>query len=160
MVLTVIAAARTGHLRQAKCYTNGLQAFLIRELLPCWVNLEFQETDRFSLWAGAAGSLRPVLSHASRWLGAPLAPSNLTLERRLTGEQVQELHSFFKKQGIPKLENCAWHKGAWSRAFEGYLPWLEEAGMAQQVADAWNSVVDRGEADKVKCPCVLCKDHE
>lgn len=39
---------------------------------------------------------------------------------------------------------------------ELYLPWLEEAELAQQVADAWNAVVDRGEADVVKCWCDLC----
>lgn len=41
---------------------------------------------------------------------------------------------------------------------ELYLSWLhKDAELAQQVAEAWNEVVKRGEADVVKCTCEQCK---
>lgn len=42
-----------------------------------------------------------------------------------------------------------------------YLPWLEQdADLAQRVADAWNAVVERGEADLAKCCCLQCSPSE
>lgn len=42
--------------------------------------------------------------------------------------------------------------------FECYLPWLvRDVQLAQQVLEAWNAIVERGEADKVRCPCKECR---
>ena len=39
-----------------------------------------------------------------------------------------------------------------------YFAWLaEDAELAQQVADAWNELVRRGEAGKIKCDCQKCQ---
>lgn len=40
---------------------------------------------------------------------------------------------------------------------ELYFRWLrDDAQLAQQVADAWNELVQRGDADLVKCYCRKC----
>lgn len=54
---------------------------------------------------------------------------------------------------MPTLVHCS----AEDQPVKRYFPWLEDAELAGQVADAWNEVVKRGEADKIKCPCKKCK---
>lgn len=154
---TIVAAARGGKLRRLS--VNVHEAFAIRSLLPAWVSIEdWSELHGFShrnIWLLAAGSLRPLLAHASLWLPA-LTPGARS-DRRLTGNDVQGLQAHFKKVGMPRAVKVFQKQ---SLELIPYLSWLEEdATLSQQVADAWNAVVARREADLVKCLCQECKQE-
>lgn len=159
---TIIAAGRAGHLKRfGYARENGTQApFNVRTLLQFWVGIEgwgFEGQPK--PWHGAAMSLRPILSHASLWLGTAVGQVSFSTPREdllLTGEEVQTLQAYFDKEGIPKVV-----KGSYKEPFpiSRYLPWLaEDAELAQQVADAWNEVVRRGEVDLgIRCCCAKCR---
>lgn len=156
---TIVAAARTGRLRHL--HVQDLQApFAVRALLPCWVHIETGSSSEYRSWLGAARSLRPILSHASLWLGAT-PTSSARPSRRLTGQEVQTLRVQFTQQGVPFHTPATFaigRKEPYDSPIDLYLPWLQEdADLAQQVADAWNAVVDRGDANVVKCNCHKCK---
>lgn len=160
---TILAAARGGRLRLLRInfyreveeeHANIQTPFAIRSLLPCWVGIEewggeYQYEPRTMRgWAGAAEDLRYRLAHASHWLNIASNPEPRE-DRELTGNDVQQLHSYFEQSDMPS-----------SSEEESYLCWLlEDAELAQQVAAAWNAVVKSGGADRVKCLCKKCKTY-
>ena len=71
------------------------------------------------------------------------------------------LLAHFSAKGVPQLKQQLSDKQDKSPLLELYLPWLQEDGtLAQQVAEAWNTVVRQGEADIVKCYCELCSPEK
>lgn len=148
---TLIAAARNGRLRYLQA--DDIHApFAARTLLPCWVGLELSGYRCLESWNGAARLLRPCLSHASLWLGASGLDSRSL--RTLTGREVQALRSVRTVADEP----CIAGTTLCFPAIDKYLAWLEQdAGLAGQVATAWNAVVEHGDADVVKCNCDRCE---
>lgn len=95
----VFAAARAGLLKSI-IYSMALQVpYAVRTLLPCWVNLACTELQSESKWDSAAQSFRPLLAHASLWLGTT-KQSGAREDRRLTLQEVQGLQSYFEKEGM------------------------------------------------------------
>lgn len=130
--------------------------FRLRALLPHWVLIEDWGRIHSSFvvstsWSHAALLLRSFLSHASRrqdWLD-PLSTSRLHIDRRLNLSDFGLLQAYFAPMGETDFHLRL------NRLYEPvvklYLPWLAQDGeLAQQVLDVWHSVVDRGEADKVR----------
>lgn len=56
-------------------------------------------------------------------------------------------------------DNEDWEWPGENEPIQRYLPWLEVAELAQEMADAWNVVVEHREADVVKCECEKCEVH-
>lgn len=143
---TSIAAARGGQLRYLRSHNGFQPPFAVRALLPYWVNLEDQRTlkghgiemQAIEDWERAAMSLRPLLSHVSRWLGFPIPRHS----RLLTGKEVQSMHAYFQGSNWPNLTAPLWKNNPQNRAEEhrlrnDYLRWLSrDSQLAQQVADA------------------------
>lgn len=153
---TIIAAARTGRLRKLVYDPTVELPFAIRELLPCWVAMEHWKLE-FSAkepWPGAAVTLRPILAHASLWHDTAWSLSSKKRDRRLSRQDIQSLHSIFEAEGVPTRVKGISVAG---QPITLYLPWLQDSELAQKVADAWNSVVERGEVDVVKCSCAKCE---
>lgn len=154
---TVVAAVRGGKLKRLHFGTALIhEPFAVRALVPLWIGIQEWEIralddgnlDRQDFWAQAALSLRHVLSYASRHL-------NGREDRLLTCDDVRALlgHS-------SDIVSAAWTalEEQWLsleedpdvEPIELYLRWFaEDAELAQQVADAWNAVVERGEADEL-----------
>lgn len=184
MYRTIASAARGGKLRRLMLPEFSIQKpFAVRALVPCWVNIEEWDLadvrDRpFSTpskcWRDAASALRPALAHASFWL---LETEASRKSRLMTYNDVQSLLALFTtEEGTPDFTgerqiytaHFAWVRlspdspahnvPAFGRSLvDLYLPWVvKDASLAQQVADAWNAVVERKEADKVKCRCAKC----
>lgn len=175
---TIVAAARGGNLRQlllSSAIAVSQKSFAVRALLPYWVAIDdfgSWETHMCRAegwqkqWYHAARTLRTVLAHCSLWLEeSHIGARN---SRLLTREDVQALRGYFSRftaETLPKAFTFTILQGSARKIitrpfaiFGLYLPWLEEdAELAQQVADAWNAVVDRGEADVVKCKCEQCE---
>lgn len=156
---TIIAAARGGHLKSLHFSNEGQvqPPFGMRALLPFWVPIESWRTHTLSggsgKWVAAASTLRPLLAHSSLWLGTDTSPRQ---DRLLKREDVQALQSHFKKSGIPELTH-SYRSPKEPAPVESYLPWLaEDEELAQQVADAWNKLVESGKADEIKCCCDKC----
>lgn len=78
-------------------------------------------------------------------------------DRHLSGQEVQSLQAHFHR--LTKDMHSFFHAVACEHPpITSYLRWLaEDAELAQQVANAWNEVVRRGEADAVLCECNKCK---
>lgn len=97
-------------------------------------------------WQLAAESLRLLLSHASFSLKTA-STSVASPDRRLTGQEVQSMHSHFKMAGLQVLREVDPydHQHQGPHPVTRYLPWLENAELAQRVADAWNEVVNEEE---------------
>lgn len=156
---TVIAAVKTGHLRRLTLsWMTSDEPFRMRTLLPFWVGMEDWSIYRLTKGPGAAVSLRAALAHASLWLNT--TPSlGAREERRLTRQEVQGLQAYFKQAGTLELVcNISTVSKPQPQPLEHYLPWLAEDGeLAQQVADAWKVVVQRGEADVITCRCKNCR---
>lgn len=153
---TVVAAARAGRLRYLSCDMQVQQPFAIRALVPYWVYVEKWGCDCVFArnWSGAATALRPFLSHASVWLHAT-STSAPREQRLLSHQDVKALQSYFGVEKMPRI--CLNQGQHMAQPVARYLPWLaEDEELAQQVSDAWNTVVERGEADLVKCPCERC----
>lgn len=156
---TVITAGRTGRLRRL-CFDGGQTPapFAIRTLLPLWVNAEWIQlrgVERADEWTLAATSLRPLLAHASLWLAEGTSANS---DRLLTLQDVQGLQSSFKAAGT-LMHSYRWGPPTelYSQAVNRYLPWLaEDAKLAEQVCDAWNAVVERGEVGCAECQCDKC----
>lgn len=164
---TIVAAARGGQLTHLEIEHSWIQKpFAVRQLLPFWVNIQdwgYSFTHGYcdelapALWLQAAATLRSALAHASRWL--PASGGGIRYDRTLTGEDLRAWYAHFKTEGKPsfivKIRLLA--DSAIVHPIEQYLAWLEtDAELAQQVADAWNAVVRRGEEDLVKCCCEKC----
>lgn len=153
---TFITAAKTGRLRRLSCElgTRPLAPiFAVRSLLQHWVGVE--EWDiRKSGWNGAAASLRAALAHASLAKDDGDEISGRREDRLLSAHHVAALQSALELD-VPRFIP---QHGA-EQPIRLYLPWLaNDELLAQQVANAWNAVVLRDEADRVKCPCLRCKD--
>lgn len=144
---TVITAVRGGQLRRLSLAHGVRQLFLIPALLPYWVGL-----DHFS-GLNAPASLRPRLAHVSLWLGSA-SDSKPREHRRLTAQDVQGLRLYFKTENMIAVSADTHLQ---HQPFEPYLVWLEDKDLAQQVADTWNAVVQRGGANLRKCCCKKCE---
>lgn len=164
---TIVAAAKSGRLRALEIPRDNLfEPFAVRKLLPCWVGMEewglkeeHQRQPAFEEWIGAAAALRPALAHISFW--APHSAPGPRQIRTLTGAEVQAMCAKFSAEGLPHPAHRVFDPRAGSPPLELYLPWLtQDAALAQQVADAWNVVVERGEPDVIKCMCLQCLDRE
>lgn len=151
---TIIAAARTGHLRRLQVHDGLHHPFAVRTLLPCWVDMKLTGDHWLESWQGAARMLRPCLSHASLWIGTA-ASSAERQDRLLNKLEVQALRSALEDEGVPRIVGAQWEGDT---PINKYLPWLEEDFIiAQQVAAAWNVVVVRGDAGAVRCNCDRCE---
>lgn len=164
---TILAAARGGQLRWLRVEEYIQHVFAVRALLSCWVRLDYWHERREPwFWAGAAASLRPLLAHASLWFSQTRGVART--DRYLTLRDLQLLQKHFQYHGTPEFiheRNLQLHnvlkRTADPQPVHRYLAWFaEDAELAQQVADAWTQVVDRGGADKVKCPCERCTPPE
>lgn len=180
---TIIAAARGGRLRQLFLSPEVAmmhELFAVRSLLPLWIAIEdwgpwsehMHKLSRPPMPAvqakqyyQAARTLRVVLAHASLWL--PSASTGARYSRRLTRDEVQSLRGYFVKLASGSLplaftlvtvDELKGEVRSPLAVFDLYLPWLQrDAQLAQKVADAWTAVVDRKEADVVKCECEQCE---
>lgn len=153
---TLFAAARGGQLRRLHLPYALHDSFAVRALLLYWVHIEDWDHRWSTPWMSAAMALRPLLAHASLWLGTATA-SGPRSDRHLTMQEVRSLHSYFKDQRIPDFTNAPKNAIAPTETIDRYLPWLAEDGpLAQEVAQAWSDVVEKGEAGKVKCLCGMC----
>lgn len=166
---TIVAAARAGRLKGLEVVDTALhQPFAVRGLLPFWVGVAFDDPVRYPSphhypdhkWLSARASLRPTLAHASLWL--PSAGSLSRSLRLLTADDVKGLAAHFTHDGTPRVVQpefvAPYEKATQPRSIKIYLDWLaEDAQLSQQVADAWNKIVERGEADLVKCRCNKCQ---
>lgn len=171
---TLLAAARAGRLRRLHFERHPLpDVFAIRSLVPLWIAIE--EWGLYSnyrcpedLWQEAASALRPLLAHVSLWLAAPDTSASAA-SRLLTCADMQSLSAHFSDAqcsytGVPAglkelLLDCNGRSSYWGdeNAVRRYLHWFkDDAKLAEQVADAWNAVVKRGEADRVRCYCEKC----
>lgn len=153
----MIAAAKGGKLKHLDLNLDLYQPLAIRSLLPCWVSIEDYGdwADSWSevswKWIRAAVGLRPLLSHASLWLGARGIRRR---NRNFTAADVQSLQSHFSIKGEPKMEGEeAEYFDALTHTIQQYLPWLHDPLLAHQVAVP---VVDSGDADSVPCKCTAC----
>lgn len=174
----IVSAARGGHLRhldidydgadhgfgEMTLYNDNIEGpFAVRTLLPFWVGIdswsrEAWRSEALFGWPGAAQSLRPLLAHASLWLGS-ITPTIPRDDRHLTRQNIQMLPTYFKQEGA-RLRDAFKRECRQPRhpcPIEQYLPWLEDAELAEQVAGAWNAVVERGGVDKVVCQCKRCR---
>lgn len=153
---TIIAAAREGQLRRLALCKRTWMVLMVRAWLPYWVRIDDWGVvaGELSSWTRAALALRPVLSHVSRW--QERTADNLWSQRHVTSQLLRSLHS----RCISHTEDSHDASGTQITAtevIERFLPWLaEDAELAQQVAQVWNDIVDRGEADKVRCMCDMC----
>lgn len=156
---TIIAAAQSGRLKQLRFRRGEIQIpFAIRSLLPFWETVEFfneRAAGRGDSWILAAAKLRTPLSHASRWLGAGTEPRK---DRRLTGQDVQVLQKSFEVTDMP-MWVLRWGVCVDLYPVKRYLPWLAaDQQLSQQVADAWNAIVARGETKVNRCYCDQCEE--
>ena len=137
-----------------------------RALLPYWVQVKtwHPQLSEPSFWTLAAARLRSFLVLASLrrdWLQSNSSPhSSSGSTRLLTYQDLQAVHSYRENGGKLPRERYS-PQLAHQFVFECYLPWLlQDADLAQQVLDVWAAIVERGEADKVECPCVGCQGLE
>lgn len=168
---TLVTAARGSGLRRLaldRIHEKMLwKCFAIPSLLPCWVGINEWATYSRSKpvpWLGAAIALRPALAHTTQALDA--AQSGLRGAdgvRLLEVAEVQAMHSHLER--MPVVCKPDWNdKGpVWgpelepATPFAHYLAWLrDDAELARQVAEVWNAIVERGEADMVRCYCSKC----
>lgn len=168
---TVVAAARGGHLRRlvgtATIHVDQA-AFAVRTLLPFWEQIKDWErkykgrSHGYSYprtrWAAEAATLRPTLAHASIWLLDAKTGAKRDI-RLLTQGDVTSLAAYFRRIGIPQgLAPKYTQNDEEPPSVPVHLTWLEEdSDLAQQVAEVWNAVAQRREADFVKCRCKECK---
>lgn len=124
--------------------------------MPYWVNIESWHSEGCSdqevnYWAAAARSLRSTLAHASLW-----RDGNPHGSRLLTRQDVQSLPDCLEQDGVPSISQPP--RGSRKHGIAYYSRrFREDEELAQCVADAWNAVVERGEADVVNCGCAKCK---
>lgn len=145
----IVAAVRGGKLRVLGHDGSLQRPYAARSLLPFWVQIEDWSVDAFE-WLAAARALRLLLAHTSYALEQEIQSG-----RQLTRQNVQALLDYFKAHKGLRNVTRARHED--SQYVERYLAWLtEDDELAQQVVDAWNAVVKRGEAGVVECSCDAC----
>lgn len=155
VVRTVIAAARGGRLRKLRIANDEgginhamISPFAVRDLLPYWVAIQDWVHTGGDEYVTVAEALRRVLAHASLWLDKA-STWKPRATRLLTRQDVQTLQHASR-----------WEPDSPYATIALYLPWLcEDEELAGQVADAWNAVVQRGQADTVgrNCMCRRCR---
>lgn len=160
----IVAAAKGGRLRSLQFEVDAVQEpFAMRSLIPAWVHVlvkgspvdgfdspaSLSESDYEAMrWICAARWLRPTLTHASLWLPRPYSSPGENRHLQLCDIQAMLYH--FKTSNFDD--------GTGRLMAEPYLSWFErDAELAQQVSDAWNTVVERGEADERLCSCSKCR---
>lgn len=157
---TIIAAARGGQLRRLSAGSeHDLEPpFTNRALLPYWIDIEEWDVQGGAYgWMIAASTLRRLLAHASLWINTePHAAARQ--DRHLACQDIQLLDWLYSDDNMPSIAPL--RDDMESQPVEFYLPWLErDAALAQQVADAWNVVLERGGADDQPCRCSRCQDY-
>lgn len=155
----IIAAAQGGRLKRLT-FTHGLELpFAVRALVPYWVHIEDWGRHLYprESWIRTARLLRPFLAHLSHrqnWIEPP-SISDARNDRRLTHHHLQSLPACFADvyySGEVRHAGNFFHD-----TVDVYLRWLaEDEEVRAGVLEAWNSIVDRGEEDKVKCSCLSC----
>lgn len=169
---TIIAAAQGKvkrlHLGSAHPITP---LFAVPELMPHWLNVDCWGCTQGYDYRAAASTFREIIAHASLWLGTSLDTVERQ-DRKLTRQDVQSLYSQFRVKAPWDMPHATWMSVAdlfsdshppEMRYYERphidlYLPLLErDPELAQRVADKWNEIVQRGEADIVKCRCDNCQ---
>lgn len=147
---TIVAAARGGNLKDVCSDDEVEKPFAVRALLPYWVQLESMNRNELE-WLAATKALRLLLAHTSYLLER----REIRDDRLLTLQDVQSLFSSFRdNKGLLKVTRARRED---FRYVKRYLTWLnQDAELAQQVADAWNAVVQRGEASVIECCCDEC----
>lgn len=166
---TAVAAMRGGRLRRLKLTPSVHKPFAARTLLPSLVSIEvldraMAEWQGRKDWQQEAKKLRAALEHTSRHRHKSSQDAEDSL--LLTSTDVQGMRAHFKSGGAPRhVTGLEKRTAALFRDEEDedvhfedeHLAWLEQdAKLSQQVADAWNAVVKRGEADVVECNCQVC----
>lgn len=155
---TIVAAARGGQLKRLFVSAFAQPAFAARSMLPYWVRVEeWASTDYVhSGWLAAARQLRPFLSHLSRWSHIA-SVSNPRASRLLSPE---DLHSLPEPAEIASSladSVLATDRYYYDDLRTYYLSWMiQDGNVAQHVVDAWNTLVEKGEADRVRCECPRC----
>lgn len=158
---TIVTAARGGQLRCLALNEDVEAPFAVRALLPHWVDITFDffgrgigchpYPDFMGPWLMAAQQLRPLLSHASRWLD----PESNHL---LSPQDMQALRPHFQKEGLPEMLGDFIED---AEPVERYLLWLQDdAELATQASAAWSASVERGDAVAVRCRCELCSPRK
>lgn len=151
----IIAAARGCRLRLLSHDEMLQMPFALRTLLPFWVQMEVWDRNARE-WRAAARALRLLLAHTSYLL----VQREIKDDRLLLLQDVQTLLPSFKDIKVKDIKGLSDIVRASRKSFhfiESYLTWLnEDEDLAQQVADAWNAVVKRGEAGTVECACDEC----
>lgn len=163
---TVITAARGGRLQRLHAGFEDADVeppFAIPTLLPYWVTIEewYHVVGCLEGWHVAASTLRILLAHNSRWLGVGQGTAAARPDRELTGQDVQSFYSSYSHDYIHEIVPLEGerHEDEFEHPLMRYLEWLaEDAEVAQRVADAWNAVVQRGQADDQGCSCDRCED--
>lgn len=159
---TVIAVSRGARLTCLLLPPETIQhPFAVRALLPSWVDVvDWAPAKPSELpikrWYEAAATLRSALSHASFWKHGQIArPSH---DQHLTREDMQSLRVYYTTmKHLPGFRFDLIYAEDPCPVVDLYLPWLEEdAELAQRVADTWNAIVRRGEANAVVCDCGPC----
>lgn len=170
---TIIAAARGGRLKRIYAGFRGFddtdveEPFAIPSLLPFWVAMEewYDVVGSMEGCQVAALTLRRLLAHASLWLDIADGSFNPRQNRQLTRQEIQSLSSRYSHIDVymiiplgdiePTLD-----PDEEPHPLERYMDWLaQDAKVAQAVADVWNSIVERGQAEDQDCLCVRCLRH-
>lgn len=174
------------YLQDSSMFHTMWKPFSVRSLLPGWIGIndwgirnvfvtyhwdaELRwHSYRPVHWTITAVMLRHALYHMSL---LPMTQRGARLDaadsRLLTQGDVQAMREEFKGNKLPLLTNpaeiLAMTGGQMPPAralvedstIDRYFYWLQDAELAQQVADAWNAVVQRGDADLCKCYCPKC----
>lgn len=159
---TLVAALQGGQLRRYQAIPSinsdaPQYPFRVRAFLPHWVHIEdWGSTDlgeNLYRPIPPATTLRQFLAYASPhkfWLGP--SPSSVSdANGRLVPADFQLMQADL---ATPRARE--YFRGT----FAHYVPWLaEDTQLAQQVLDAWYSIVDLSEPDEFKCQCKECGGH-
>lgn len=163
----VVTAVKGGKLKHINVNMELYQPFAIRSLVPYWVHMESWGEWKDSWaegkwkWVRAAVGLRHTLYHASLWLGTT-PTSGRRFNRNLTTQDILPLQAHFKSKGSPEMnDQTTEYFDSLTFTIEQYLPWLaEDIFLANQVAEAWNRVVDSGDQDRIQCLCKMCNPND
>lgn len=155
----LVAAARGGQLRRLAGYQYGEHPFAVPTLLPFWLQVEDWGNSEFTYWTGewgwreAASYLRTLLAHMTLCQHT----NSSHYHRRITSRDLQTYHVAFPTDRLPTVKSRGMTYSPEDHRIKRYLLWFrEDTQLARRVADAWNAIVERGEAGKVKCFCLRC----
>lgn len=151
----IVAAVRGGQLRMLEVGNLAVEApFAVPALLPYWMSINTPLENK-SYWSLAVERFPRILAHVSLWHGAAHGAARRK-DRTLTRGDIQSLHSVYISEGVPEVEGIGVEDTTNERT-SSHLLWLrDDAELAQQVADAWNAVVERGKLKDIKRYCERC----